>query len=144
MAALIKQFEETVADIRAVAVTPDKAAEIARRVIGWPTLSDKATARQRDDQQLLDADLDVRRDRYFSELGANAYAAFNLVTDFASHPSESRRIRRDRPALERMAGAWLRRFRSVAKRPGFTVAKHIEELVGDPPPIRQTVANRGN
>ena len=79
---------------------------------------------------MLDADLVARRDRYFGELGANAYAAFNLVTDFASHPPESHRMRRDRPSLERMAGAWLRGFRTAAKRPGFTVAKHIEELDG--------------
>ena len=144
MAALVKQFGETVADVRAVAVTPDEGAEIARRVIGWPTLTDKATHRQRDDQRALDADLDARRDRYFREIGANAYAAFNLVTDFASHPPESNRLRRSRPALERMAGAWLRRFRTAAKRPGFTVAKHIEELAGDPPSNRQTAASRGS
>jgi len=143
MATLIKQFGETVAEVRAVAVTADEGAEIARRVIGWPTLTDKATARQCADQRVLDDDLNTRRDRYFRDLGANAYAAFNLVTDFASHPSESPRIRRDRPALERMAGAWLRRFKSAAKLPGFTVAKHIEELAGDPPTIQQAVASRG-
>lgn len=77
---------------------------------------------------MLDADLVARRDRYFGDLGANAYAAFNLVTDFASHPPESHRMRRDRPSLERMAGSWLRGFRAAAKEPGFTVAKHIEEL----------------
>ena len=142
MAALVKQFGETVADVRAVAVTPDEGAEIARRVIGWPTITDKATPRQRDDQRVLDADLAERRDRYFHELGANAYAAFNLVTDFASHPPESNRLRRSRPALERLAGAWLRRFRIAAKRPGFTVAKHIEELAGDPPSVRQTTSSR--
>ena len=131
MAALIKQFGETVADVRGVVMTPDQGAEIARRVIGWPVLSEKATTRQRDDQQMLDADLVARRDRYFGELGANAYAAFNLVTDFASHPPQSSRMRRDRPSLERMAGAWLRGFRTAAKRPGFTVPKHIEELASE-------------
>jgi hypothetical protein len=128
MATLIKQFGETVADVRAVDMTPDQGAEIARRVIGWPVLTDKATFRQREGQRVLDADLVARRDRYFGELGANAYAAFNLVTDFASHPPEGRRMRRDRPSLERIAGAWLRSFRTAAKKPGFTVAGHIAEL----------------
>ena len=138
MAALIKQFGETVADVRAVDVTPDEGAEIARRVIGWPVLPNEPTRIQREDQQMLDADLVARRDRYFGDLGANAYAAFNLVTDFASHPPESNRMRRDRPTLERMAGAWLRRFRTAAKQPGFTVARHIEEIgkVGEPVPRR--------
>ena len=48
------------------------------------------------------------------------------------------------PAMERMAGAWLSRFRSAAKSPGFTVAKHIEELADDLPVIRQTGTNREN
>ncbi len=142
MAVLVKQFGETISDVRAVAVTADEGADIARRVIGWPTLADKATPRQRADQLRLDEDLDSRRNRYFRDLGANAYAAFNIITDFASHPSVSPRIRRDRPALERMAGAWLRRFRIAAKQPGFTVAKHIKELVGDPPPITHTVGSK--
>jgi hypothetical protein len=143
MASLIKQFGEAVADVRAVDMTPDEGAEIARRVLGWPVLTDKATFRQREDQRVLDADLVMRRDRYFGDLGANAYAAFNLVTDFASHPPESRRMRRDRPSLERIAGAWLRSFRTAAKQPGFTVAKHIEELAGVTQSNRQTAASRG-
>ena len=80
MAALVKQFGETVADVRAVSVTSDQGAEIARRVIGLPALSDKPTPRQRDDQQMLDANLVARRDRYFGDLGANTYAAFNFVS----------------------------------------------------------------
>ena len=135
---------ETVTDMRAVALTPNEGAEIARRVIGWPTITEKATDRQRDDQRVLDADLVERRDRYFGELGANAYATFNLLTDFASHPSASNRLRRSRPAMERMAGAWLSRFRGDAQRPGFTVAKHIEELADDQPVIRHTGTNQGN
>ena len=119
---------------------------IARRVIGWPVLSDKATPRQRDDPQMLDADLVARRNRYFGELGANAYAAFKLVTDFASHPPQSSRMRRDRPSLERMAGSWLRGFRIAAKQPGFSVAKHIEKLASGISPsggTRSGAANRG-
>jgi hypothetical protein len=81
MAALTKQFEETVAAVRAVDVTPDEGAEIARRVIDWPVLTDKATPRQHEDLRVLDADLVARRNRYFRDVGANAYAAFNLVTD---------------------------------------------------------------
>ena len=128
MAALIKKFGETVADVRAVDVTSEEGAEIARRVIGWPVLPDKATPRQRDDQRVLDADLGERRNRYFGELGANAYAAFNLMTDIASHPPASPRFRRDRPSLERLAGAWLRDFREEAARPGFTIADHLKAL----------------
>ena len=130
MAKLIEEFSETVAKVRAVEVTPDEGAEIARRVIGWPVLPGDPTERQREEQRDLDADLEVRRDRYFRELGTNAYAAFNLVTDFASHPPENRRMRRDRPNLERRAGEWLRDFKRAASQPGFTIPGHLKELAG--------------
>ena len=134
MAELVKQFEDAVSDVRSIDVTPEQGAEITRRVIRWPSLPKDPTPAQMDDQWQLDADLAQRRDRYFGELGANAYAVFNIVTDFASHPPESSRMRRDRPAMERMAGAWLRRVRTAALRPGFTIAGHIAELGDDGAP----------
>ena len=144
MAALIKQFGETVAEVRAVKVTSEEGAEIARRVIGWPVLPDKATPRQRAEQHLLDADLLTRRNQYFRELGENAYAAFNVMTDLASHPPKNSRFRRDRPSLERRAGAWLRGFRKDSHRPDFSIAGHIAEMAGDQTLSPRTGPGRGN
>jgi hypothetical protein len=81
-----------------------------------------------DEQAKLDADLEGRLSGYFQELGENAYAAFNTMTDIASRPPLSPRFRRDRPTLERRAGAWLRDFRIAASRPGFSVTSHLESL----------------
>ena len=80
------------------------------------------------DQSALDADLWHRSERYFRELGPNAYAVLNVLTDFASHPPENSRMRRDRPTLQRMAGRWLREFRDASKVPGFAMAEHIKGL----------------
>ena len=57
-----------------------------------------------------------------------SYAAFNTMTDIASRPPQSPRFRRDRPTLERRAGAWLRDFNASAARPGFSIAGHLSEL----------------
>ncbi|MCX6880189.1 MAG: hypothetical protein NTW21_41255 [Verrucomicrobia bacterium] len=54
--------------------------------------------------------------------------AFNTMTDIASHPPLSPRFRRDRPILERRAGAWLRDFTFAAAQPGFTIPAHLEKL----------------
>jgi len=52
----------------------------------------------------------------------------NTMTDIASHPPQSPRFRRDRPTLERRAGAWPRDFPLAAAEPGFTIPAHLEKL----------------
>jgi hypothetical protein len=126
---LTRKFESSVSALRAVVVSPDQGLEIARRVIGLPDLPEKPTPRMVADQETLDADLCRRRNRYFNELGANAYSVLNVLTDFASHPLEGNsRMRRDRPTLQRMAGRWLREFQDAANSPGFSLRGHIESL----------------
>lgn len=49
---------------------------------------------------------------YESELGANAYAVFNTVTDFAARPFELGMFNRAPATLEQRAGAWLRSART--------------------------------
>ena len=124
-------------------VTPDEALNLVRLVIGWPKLSENAKKEECVDQQTLDADLASRLHGYFNELGENAYAAFNTMTDIAARPPQSTRFRRDRPTLERRAGAWLRDFNDVASRPGFTIPGHLKELAGGQGVSRTTGPNRG-
>ncbi len=128
MAALRERFANALAGVRAVAVTHDQALQLVRLVIGWPKLPDDPKAWETADQTKLDADLEARLDRYLRDLDANAYAAFNTMTDIASHPPLSPRFRRDRPNLERRAGAWLRDFTLAATQPGFSITAHLEEL----------------
>jgi hypothetical protein len=60
------------------------------------------------------------------------------MTDIASQPPQSPRFRRDRPTLERRAGAWLRDFNTAAARPDFTIPGHLAALT-DMKPTRRTV-----
>jgi hypothetical protein len=129
MAALTAQFETTVSDLRSVEVTPDQGLDIARRVIDWPVLPDEPSPRMVIDQAALDADLRKRNNRYFQELGGNAYSVLNVLTDIASHPPQNNtRMRRDQPTLQRIAGRWVRDFRDASKKPGFSLPEHIESL----------------
>lgn len=50
------------------------------------------------------------------------------MTDIASQPLQSPRFHRDRPTLERRAGAWLRDFNASAALPGFSISGHLAEL----------------
>ena len=66
--------------------------------------------------------------RYASELGNNAYAAFNVVTEFASRPLENRCVHRDRHSMQRLAGAWLSNFNAVCNKPGFSIDSHLQQM----------------
>ena len=52
--------------------------------------------------------------KYVAEIGENGYALFNAITDIATHPDrpkfEYKFIRRERDALQRLAGTWLDDF----------------------------------
>lgn len=128
MSALREEFRKTLAAVRSVGITTEQGRTLVHRVTGWPQLSEDSKPCERDEQAKLDADLETRLHGYFQELGENAYAAFNTMTDIASRPPQSPRFRRDRPTLERRAGAWLRDFNVSAARPRFSIAGHLAEL----------------
>ena len=67
--------------------------------------------------------------RYAGELGHNAYAVFNVVTEFASRPLSNRCVHRDRHGMQRLAGAWLASFNSACKQPDFSIGDHLQQLL---------------
>jgi hypothetical protein len=67
-------------------------------------------------------------DRYARELGENAYAVFNAVTEFASHPPANRHVHRERHSLQRLAGTWLSNFTQHCRQPGFNLTSYLAEL----------------
>ncbi len=67
-------------------------------------------------------------DRYVGELGENAYAAFNAMTEFASHPPENRCVYAERNSFQRRAGAWLTDFTWDCREEGFNLDKYIERI----------------
>lgn len=131
MAALCDTFRTTLTGVRQVALNLDETNRLVRAVVGWPELASTPKLADKLGQDVLDADLGKRVDAYRRELGENAYAAFNVITDIAARPPRSPRFRRDRPTLERRAGAWLRDFCKIAALPGFTIQGHLEQLVNE-------------
>ena len=76
----------------------------------------------------LQEHLSEMSDRYANELGSNAYAAFNAVTEFASRPLENRCVHRDRHSLQRLAGTWLAGFNTAGKKPGFSFIDYLQHM----------------
>lgn len=83
------------------------------------------------DWQALSNDIGVLCSRYAKELGENAYAAFNAMTDFASHPPQNRCIHRERHSFQRLTGTWLSNFSQECLASDFTFSKYLEKLTTD-------------
>lgn len=66
--------------------------------------------------------------RYAEELGENAYAVFNAITEFASYPPENRCVHRDRHSFQRLAGDWLSKFSQECRQTGFTLSEYLAKL----------------
>ena len=80
---------------------------------------------ENEDYAALDDCLATLSNRYASDLGENAYAVFNAITDFASHPLETKLIQRERQSLQRSAGGWLVDFSQCCKQPDFKLDDYI-------------------
>ena len=78
--------------------------------------------------QVLQKHLSEINNRYAGELGNNAYAAFNAVTEFASRPLVNRCIHRDCHGLQRLAGTWLSGFNAACSKPGFSIDGPLHQM----------------
>ena len=90
--------------------------------------SAKAETREAADWESLETHIKEMCDRYAQDLGETAYAVFNAVTEFASHPPENRCIFRERHSFQRRAGFWLTDFTRECVQPGFDLQTHIEKI----------------
>ena len=61
---------------------------------------------------------------YYGQFGANAYAAMNVLTDFASYPQGLSGVNTV-PVLQAKAGAWIDDFVEASEKPGFNMAKYL-------------------
>ncbi len=127
-------FTDSLAGLRACAVSRPQFDPLIRGVLSLrPPQPLKPDTREADDWKTLGGHLDEMTDRYAGELGENAYAAFNAITEFASHPPENRCVHRDRHSLQRLAGSWLTSFSTECRKPGFRLDGYLVELAKPKP-----------
>ena len=69
----------------------------------------------------LSADFTSRLTSYRKELGSNAYAVFNTLTDIAARPPESAYFQKERDTIEKRAGRWLKELSHKSKAADFNL-----------------------
>lgn len=76
----------------------------------------------------LSQDINTVCRRYADDLGENAYAVLNAVTDFASHPPDNRCVYRERHSMQRLAGAWVNSFVKECRAKDFEIPVYLKKL----------------
>jgi hypothetical protein len=122
-------FGEYIATLRSCPVPDRDLAPFLRGVLCLhaPDAVERDT-REGPDWLALNAHIEALCDRYAADLGANAYAVFNAITEFASHPPVSRFVRRDRDSLQRLAGEWASNFTQQCRHSAFDLAAYLSNL----------------
>lgn len=65
---------------------------------------------------------------YKEDLGENAYAVFNAITEFASHPPQNLCVHRERHSFQKLAGEWISGFSRECRKPGFSISEYVERF----------------
>ena len=71
------------------------------------------------------ADFATRLSGYRQELGKNAYAVFNTLTDIAARPPEIACFQTTRDTIERRSGRWLKDLARQSRATGFDLERWI-------------------
>ncbi len=131
MESLRKKFESNVSRLAGYPIPDDMAGPLLFRAMEFP-LPPKGNGNAYVRKVLAYLELRARAHvliiSYFHSLGSNAYALFNAMTDFASHPPEITGFTRTRHTMQRTAGSWSESFATKIGRNG---GLDLKEYLGD-------------
>ena len=101
--------------LKEAAVARQVAQKVVLQVLNFPAADIYRLERQHKEREELQREVERRHLRYETALGANAYALFNTLTDFAARPPALGIYHKPRSTIEERAGRWLRLVGSQAK-----------------------------
>ena len=85
------------------------------------------TGKRRERLIEINSRLDSLVDSYVEEFGETAYAAYNVLTDFASYPNANKQHPIYSPSLQRRVGAWLVDFTDYIKSANGDIDGYLDE-----------------
>jgi hypothetical protein len=98
------EFSKFLSSVRSIDMTPEQSNHALTTVL---RLSDPNPARK-EGLNSLATDFSTRLVGYRRELGPNAYAVFNTLTDIAASPPENAHFQKDRDTIEKRSGRGLK------------------------------------
>jgi hypothetical protein len=113
------EFSKFLTSVRSIRMTTAQSTLALNTVLRLPeTKPDDKKARV-EGLKALSLDLSTRLTGYQKELGSNAYAVFNTLTDIAARPPLGVYFQKDRDTIEKRSGRWLKKLAHQSQTAGF-------------------------
>lgn len=122
-------FNEYLGALRNCTVTHQEFEPLLREVLRIRKPKDmKPASPMAADWDVLSQHMSALCSRYRVELGENAYAVFNAITEFASDPPKNRCVHRVRHSYQKLVGKWMSQFSQECCKPGFVISDYLANL----------------
>jgi len=113
------EFSKFLTSVRSISMDNDQSTLALSTVLRLPEAKPDDKKARVEGLQALSVDLSTRLTGYQKELGPNAYAVFNTLTDIAARPPESPYFQKDRDTIEKRSGRWLKELARQNQTAGF-------------------------
>lgn len=119
------EFSKFLTTVRSITMTTDQSTLALKTVLHLPDPKSDDKPARKEALHALTADFSTRLTGYRQELGENAYAVFNTLTDIAARPPEIACFQTTRDTIERRSGRWLKHLARQGQAPQFNLERWI-------------------
>jgi hypothetical protein len=120
-----EEFSRFLTSFRSITMDSAQSTLAMDAVLRLPTPTPDDKPARVEGLKALSADLAHRLTSYRSELGPNAYAVFNTLTDIAARPPENPHFQKNRDTIEKRSGRWLKELAGQSQAAGFDLSAWI-------------------
>ncbi|MFZ4594969.1 MAG: DUF932 domain-containing protein [Verrucomicrobiaceae bacterium] len=113
------EFSKFLTSVRSISMDTDQSTLALNTVLRLPESKPEDKKARAEGLQALSLDLSTRLAGYQKELGPNAYAVFNTLTDIAARPPDSSYFQTGRDTIEKRSGRWLKELAHRSQNAGF-------------------------
>jgi hypothetical protein len=113
------EFSKFLTTVRNIGMDNTQSTLALNTVLRLPSAKSEDKLSRKDGLQALSEDFSHRLNAYQKELGSNAYAVFNTLTDIAARPPESAYFQKNRDTIEKRSGRWLKELARQSQTAGF-------------------------
>lgn len=113
------EFSKFLTSVRSISMDTAQSTLALNTVLRLPAAKPEDKKARAEGLIALSMDLSTRLTGYQKELGTNAYAVFNTLTDIAARPPDSAYFQKDRDTIEKRSGRWLKALARQSQTVGF-------------------------
>lgn len=140
---LWSNFEMKMSELKRIQISRSSALEIYCRVFDIKVNTESVTPLQNEGLFHRAEQILKLSDEYFNEMGDNAYAMMNVLTDYASFPAWPKASTMYVDGYQRRVGHWVDEFTVEHRKSGFDLNGYIGDEYRDSAAYMRTLVEKG-